>query len=233
MKLKLHAAALFFATAIYGYGQQPQADPAKVESATQAQANQESAPAEIQESVVESPDTGIADPIGGRILPGYSRPDAKKRFKNYLDNVAGPFALAQYAGTAALLTGRNSPKEWGAKRDGFGRRVANQFGKSIIINTTIYGMDEALKVDSKFYRSRDRSVAARLRNSVFSAVTARNRRGKRVIGIPRITGSLAAEIVSSKTWYPSRFNVLHGIKGGGIALGVNVGVNLLKEFVWK
>ncbi len=169
----------------------------------------------------------------GLTASGYERPDPNRRLKSFLNDVAGPFALARYAGTAGLLTGRDSPSEWGNRWDGYGRRFGNAVGKGIVRKSVIYGLDEALKVDSHFYRSRNRSVSARLRNSLFSAVTARGRSGKRVIGVPRIVGGFTAEIVSSKTWYPDRFNYLHGVKGGLIDIGINAGFNLLREFVWK
>lgn len=164
---------------------------------------------------------------------GYTRPDAKKRFKNYANSVVGPFALARYTVTSGLLTWRNSPYEWGDKWEGFGRRFANSIGKSAIRNTTIYALDEAMKVDSNFYRSQNRSVSARLRNSLFSTVTARNKDGKRVFGLPRIAGGFASEIISSTTWYPERYDYVHGIKGGVISLGVNAAFNVFREFIWK
>lgn len=172
------------------------------------------------------------------MLPGaatswYVRPDKDKRLKRYVNGVVGPFALAKYAATAGITTWRNTPKEWGDKWDGFGHRFVSNLGKSAIKNTTIYGLDEALKVDSRFYRSRNRSVASRLRNSIFSPVTARNRKGERVIGIPRITASFASSVIASETWYPSRYNYRHGLKSGITSLGFNVGFNLIKEFVWK
>jgi hypothetical protein len=164
---------------------------------------------------------------------GYVRPDAKQRFRNYLNNLAGPVSLGYYASTAGLLTLRNSPKEWGDRSDGFGRRFANVAAKNGIMSTAVYGLDEALKIDSAFYRSKDRSLAARLRNSVFSAVTARNKKGKRVIGLPVIAGGILSEVASSSGWYPKRFDYVHGLKGGAISIGITTGMNLFKEIVWK
>ena len=163
----------------------------------------------------------------------YIRPDSKKRFKMYVNDVAGPVAIGVYLGTAGLLTARNSPKEWGAKVDGFAYRVANVAGKNFIRTTTADGLDRLLKLDSTFHPSRDRSVTARLRNSVFSSVTARNKNGKRVLGIPNIVGGTTAEVISSTVWYPSRYDYIHGLKGGAISIGINAGFNLFREFVWK
>ncbi|NOT48373.1 MAG: hypothetical protein HOP17_11565, partial [Acidobacteria bacterium] len=142
---------------------------------------------------VRNPEPTVTDAVDkkkdkktGLTATGYIRPDAEKRFKNYVNDVVGPFAWARYTLSAGVLTWRKSPDEWGNKWDGFGRRVANSLGKGAIRYTTAYALDEALKYDSSFYRSRNRSVAARLRNSVFSAVTARNKKGKRVLGVPRL-----------------------------------------------
>lgn len=93
---------------------------------------------------------------------GYTRPDAEKRFKRYVNNAIGPVALGVNALTAGITTAANRPEEWGKKWDGFGRRFASNMGKNIIKQTVIYSMDEAFKLDSGFYRSEKRSVGARL-----------------------------------------------------------------------
>jgi hypothetical protein len=187
--------------------------------------------ADHAESAPRKPDE--AEPVRNMRPVDYVRPDAKKRLDTYIRNVAGPIAITRYAATAGLLTLRNTPKEWGKKPDGYGKRFANVAAKSLIKNTTVYALDEMLKVDSTFYLSRDRSPAARLRNSIFSAVTARNRRGQRVIGIPQLAGSFLSEVMSSVVWYPSRYDQDHGLKGGAISIGINAGLNIFREFILK
>ena len=97
----------------------------------------------------------------------------------------------------------------------------------------MYGLDEALKYDSKFYRSRDRSLSSRIGNALISPVTARNKRGKRVIGLPRILGTYTSNVVAAETWYPSRYTYKDGLRSGTISLGMNAAFNLAKEFVRK
>ncbi len=223
-------AALFFAAVSYNYSQAPLApDPTSHPYVMLQNEVSSEIGNEIKKEIAA--DTRSASP---QTLPDpYVFPDAKRRAKNYLISIAGPVALVQYVATPALLTARNSPSEWGGKWDGYGKRVGNVVGKNLIRHTTTYALDEALKVDSKFYRSKDRSVSARLRNSVYSALTARNRNGKRVIGIPRIAGSLLSEVVSSEVWYPRRYDYVHGLKGGAIMVGINAGFNLFREFIYK
>ena len=59
---------------------------------------------------------------------GYRRPDAGTRQKRYINSMVGPFALGRTVATAGISTWRNSPEEWGTKWEGFGRRVASNFG---------------------------------------------------------------------------------------------------------
>lgn len=227
MKTTLLFAALFFASVFHTFGQESK--PKRGGSDQWASVENQTEPEKTE------PTSSISNTANIELNTSspYVRPNAEKRFKNYADSVIGPAAIIQYVTASAVLTGRNSPKEWGSKWNGFGYRFGNSFIKSAIKNTAVYGLDEALKVDSTFYRSRDRRVAARFRNSVFSAVTAHDRRGKRVIGLPRIIGGFASEVVSSKVWYPARYDYLHGLKGGAITLAVSAGFNIFKEFVWK
>lgn len=231
---KLLFAVLFAAFGVVVHGQEPamRAEPAdQPPTATRPQTLAESGekPETDAPAIVAPAD----DPDPPKPAIDYVNPDSKSRFKMYLDDVAGPVSLGYYVGTAGLLTARNSPKEWGAKFDGFGYRVANVAGKHVIKTSTAYGLDRLLKLDSTFHPSRDRSVTARLRNSVFSSVTARNSRGERVLGIPNIVGGTAAEVISSTMWYPSRYDYIHGLKGGAISIGMSAGFNLVREFLWK
>lgn len=243
MNAKLLLAACIFAAAANAFAQsgEPGNDGNETRNITnkteavagQASSTQPSVTAEVERSSRPPTSAETAAKDKDPIDTGYERPDAKQRFRNYLKNLGSPLALGYYAGTAGLLTFRNSPKEWGDHGDGYARRFANVAGKHAIRTTTIYALDEALKLDSSFYRSKDRSLTARLRNCVFSAVTARDRRGKRVLGIPVIAGGVLSEVVSSSGWYPRRYDYEHGLKGGAISIGVTAGLNLFKEFVWN
>lgn len=235
----LSAALLIFLTASAAGAQTITSAPAVEETklANPAEVTRLAPAAEIPgANPTEKPEISEKTKIGDEpVEPPYKYvpPTKSSRFRHYLNDAVGPFALMTEAASAGVTTARNAPKEWGGKWEGFGRRFASNMGKNVIKQTTAYALDEALKVDSRFYRSRDRSVAARLRNAVFSSVTARNRKGKRVIGIPKITGSVLANVTAAEVWYPGRYNYVHGLKGGAIGLGLDVGLNIIKEFVWK
>lgn len=163
----------------------------------------------------------------------YVRPNAATRRKRFINSTVRPFALGRMIATAGISTWRNSPEEWGTKWEGFGRRVASNFGKNAIKQTAKFGLDEALKLDSHFYRSKSTSVGARVRNALMSPVTARTREGKRVIGFANLVGTYGSSIIAYETWYPDRYNWKDGVRSGTISLGFNAVFNLFKEFVWK
>lgn len=163
----------------------------------------------------------------------YVRPDRKTRQKNYFKSLFGPYALARTVVGAGIGTARNSPEEWGGKWEGFGRRVASGLGKNAIKQTTIYALDESFKIDSKFYRSKNRSFGSKVKNALISPFTARNERGRRVFGVSRIAGTYTSSIVAAEAWYPKRFDYKDGLRSGTISLGFNAAFNLFKEFIKK
>lgn len=163
----------------------------------------------------------------------YVRPDSKTRFRRYIKSMVGPVSLGKTVLSSGYATWKNSPEEWGDNWEGFGRRVASSLGKKAIKQTTMYALEETLKYDSRFYRSKDKSFGSRLGNALISPVTARNANGKRVIGIPRIVGTYTSSIVAAEAWYPSRYDYKDGLKSGTVSLGMNAAFNVVKEFIWK
>lgn len=184
-----------------------------------------------QPSPSPSPNPPAANSPSGNST--YVRPDSKTRFKRYVNSMFGPIALGKRVVTAGYSTWRNSPEEWGPTWEGFGKRFASSTGKSIIKNTTQYGLEEAFKLDSKFYRSKKKDVGSRIGNALISPMTARDKNGKLVFGFPRVVGTYTSSIVAAETWYPDRYSWKNGLRSGTISLGMNAAFNLVKEFIWK
>ena len=164
---------------------------------------------------------------------GYQRPDSKTRFKRYVKGMFGPTALAKRVVSSGWSTWRNSPEEWGPTWEGFGRRFASGTAKSIIKSTTMYGLEEAFKLDSHYYKSTNRSAGAKIKNALISPFIARNKNGVRVFGYPRIIGTYTGSIIAAEAWYPDRYNWKHGVRSGTISLGMSAAFNLVKEFIKK
>lgn len=163
----------------------------------------------------------------------YVRPDANQRFKKYLNRTFGPVALGTKLLSAGFLTAVNRPEEWKGNWKGFGKRYASSMGRSVIKETAVYSLDEALKLDSNFYPSQKRDAGSKFKNAVISTFTARNASGKRVVGVPRLVGTYTGSIVAAETWYPKRFDYKDGLRNGTISIGTDILVNLFREFFRK
>lgn len=187
----------------------------------------------ITASVSFSQSTPTPDPTPLASNSDYQRPDAEKRFNTFVKNTVGPTALIGVAAGAGFSTALNEPEEWQRSGKGFGRRVASNFGKNVIRSTVTYGMDEALRLDSNFYRSKKRDAGSKLKNAVVSTFSARTPSGKRTFGLPRIVGTYTSQVVAAEVWYPSRYDWKDGMRSGTISLGVNSLVNIFREFVLK
>lgn len=226
MKTKLFFALLLLTAALSANAQTPDSNAPVTEP-------KDSIVKTVQANQTTLPDASNKNNQSSSQTRDYVRPDSKTRFNRYVKSTVGPVALARNIVSAGYSTWTNSPEEWGEHWDGFGKRFASNMGKRAIGNTTVYALDEALKLDSYYYRSKDRSFGARVSNAFVSTVTARNKEGKRVFGLPRIAGFYVSNIIADETWYPSRYSYKDGLRSGTVSLGVNVLYNLAKEFILK
>lgn len=229
MSFKLFWVALFLTTAVFGYGQKPQTKPIPPESTALTQ-KQTGEPKENLSAGSFDDTKTLSNPAQQTT---YVRPDAKQRFNRYVNSVVGPFAIARNVSVAGISTWRNSPEEWGTKWEGFGRRVASNFGISTIKETATYALDESFKLDSRFYKSRKRDFGSKLRNGLISPVTTRTSSGKRIFGFPRVVGAYASNVIAAEAWFPDRFNYKDGLRSGTISLGFDAVFFVVKEFVFK
>lgn len=186
-----------------------------------------------ESSEIENPEFSKTSSGIPRQTNSYRRPNSKERFKSFVNSTIGPFALLRSAASAGIGTARNAPEEWEGNFEGFARRFASGVGQGAIKQTTIYTLDETLKLDSKFYRSTKRDFGSRFKNALLSTVTAKNEKGKRILGIPRIAGTYAAPVIAREVWFPERFDYKDGLRAGTISLGTGVLFNMFKEFVLK
>jgi hypothetical protein len=184
----------------------------------------------ISQEKITFPKANIFPPAKNQIGTPYVRPSKDQRFKRYLNRMFGPFALLGSAASAGISQLTDEPEEWENNAKGYGRRLANNVGRNIISQTVTYGLDEAFKLDSSYYKSGSKKFKDRLKNAVLSTFTARKPDGKRVFGFPRVAGTLAGAMIANQFWYPSRFDYKDGIRSGAFSLGTSVGVNFLREF---
>ena len=209
-----------------------QDNPAKVTASERQTAADASTPGVLPPKATPTPERSpqIGTPS---VASTYVRPDAKKRFNRYVNSMFGPMSLAKRAASSGFATWTNSPEEWGDSWNGFGKRFAWATAGAVVKGTTMYGLEEAFKLDSHFYHSKRRDVGSKVSNALLSTVTARNEDGKRVFGYPRIVGTYTGTMVAAYAWLPGDRNWRSALTSGSISLGFNAGFNLVKEFFKK
>lgn len=176
----------------------------------------------------KSPQTNAPPPNNRQNV--YVFPTRKERFRKYINRIFGPAALGADVASATISQITDTPEEWENNFRGFGKRLASTFGRKVITQTVIYGLDEAFTLDSSYYKSTQKNFKARLKNAVLSTFTARKPSGKRVFGFPRVIGVYTSAITANEVWFPPNRSYKDGLRSGTISLGTSVGINFLREF---
>lgn len=183
---------------------------------------------------VNFPQNQIAPPPAKRTSSApYVREMKKERFKDYVRNIIGPYSLLGTAVFAGIFQYRNLPPEWENDRKGYTRRFGSALGVLAINETAVYALDEALKLDSDYYKSKKKTFKGRLQDSIVNTFMECKPDRKRVFGFPCIAGKYLSAIIADTTWYPERFGVKDGIVDGTYSIGIDVLFNVAREFLLK
>jgi hypothetical protein len=163
----------------------------------------------------------------------YEFPSGKERFQRYIKSTIGPFRLLQTGTSAGIAQWNDSPEEWGQGMKGYGKRYASGLSQNAIQQTVIYGLDEAMGLDTGFEKSKREGFGARFKDALLQNVTSRNKKGNRVVSVPRFAGVYTGSIVSREAWFPERYTYKDGLRNGTTTLLTGFGINLLREFVFN
>jgi hypothetical protein len=141
----------------------------------------------------------------------------------------GMEAVRAVAG-GAFDEARDHPAGWGTGWDSYGVRVASHFGQHLMKEQIEFGM-QALDHESPLHL---RSQRSGFKNRVIDAVrytfVASNDSEKMVPAYSRFVADYGAAFIS-RAWYPREYHTVRaGLSAGSTALGVDVGMNLLREF---
>ena len=167
------------------------------------------------------------------LSPPYHRPTEKQKLRTFAFDAFGPFALANAAFSAGLGQARNSPREWGQGADAFGVRLASDFGVSLVTTTAHYALAEVLREDTAYYRCQCSGVFPRTEHALVSTLMARRGNdGHAAFSFSDLAAPYAGTLTATAAWYPRRFSLSDGFRGGNYAL-LGQGVqNMLLEFVY-
>jgi hypothetical protein len=229
LKQKLAPLILMFAVAaVIPVSAQVPAQSMADQISEDAQANDTNSSAEIHKST--SADSGQKTSNQTPAKP-FVFPTKRERFNRYVKGTVGPYSLLGIGVAAGINQWRDNPEEWEQGASGYGKRYASGFGRNLIQQTVIYGLDSAMGLDTRFRKSTRKGFFPRLKDALAENITSRNRVGKRVFSVPRVSGVYASGIISHEAWYPERYNYKDGLASGTKTLLTGFGMNLVREFI--
>jgi len=103
-------------------------------------------------SYSESSPVTAATSVSGQAVLVYVRPTARTKLNNYIFDAYGPYPIAGAAVAAGISQWSNAPPEWNQGAEGFTKRFGSDFAIAAIGTTARYGLAEAFKEDTLYYR---------------------------------------------------------------------------------
>ncbi len=172
-----------------------------------------------------------ATTTSGQLDPIYVRPTQKTGVNNYLFDAFGPYPAVGAAVAAGINQWTNSPPEWNQGAAGFSRRFGSDFGIAPVSTTTRYGLAQAFREDTLYYRCECKGLFPRLRHAVLSTLTGRKGEdGHRIFSVPGLVAPYAGSMTAVYGWYPSRYGAKDAFRMGNYILLGQMGGNIGLEF---
>ena len=141
-------------------------------------------------------------------------------------------ALIKTAISAVWAEARNSPHEWGRTWEGLGKRAASSYAERVIKGATEFAISATLThEDLRYHKSNQEGFFPRVKYAVVHTFwVPRDVGDGNTFAAGRVTGAFVAGQLS-RTWMPSRVATFGaGIESGGLTIGLDAGLNVLKEF---
>jgi hypothetical protein len=164
----------------------------------------------------------------------YARPTQATKLRNYAFDAFGPYPIVGAAMVAGVGQMDNTPSAWGKGAAGYGRRFGSDFGIAAITTTTRYGLAQALKEDTLYYRCECKGLLPRFSHAVVSTLTARHGEdGHRAFSFSAVAAPYAGTVAAVYAWYPDNYGARSALRMGNYNLLGSVGENVLLEFFYS
>lgn len=188
------------------------------------------------QSIVPSGDSSAGEGTITSVMPAlaYEKPTQRTMASNYAFDAFGPYPVAGSAVAAGINQLSNAPPEWHQGVEGYSKRFGSDLGIAAVGTTTRYGLAEAFREDTLYYRCECRGVLPRMRHAVLSTLTARRGNdGHRVFSLPALVAPYAGSMTAVYGWYPNRFGAMDGFRIGNYSLLAYMGQNVALEFFYR
>jgi len=164
----------------------------------------------------------------------YTRPTQETKLRNYIFDAFGPYPIAGAAFAAGIGQAYDTPPEWKQGAAGYSKRFGSNFGIAAVSTTARYGLAQAFKEDTLYYRCECKGVFPRLGHAVISTLTARRGEdGHRVFSFPALIAPYAGSMTAVYAWYPGRYNGKDALRMGNYTMLGYVGGNIALEFLYS
>jgi len=188
------------------------------------------------QSLIDSGDS--SDKVSGGTIPQlrltYVRPTQRTMASNFLFDAFGAYPIAGSAFAAGINQFSNAPPEWKQGVEGYSKRFGSDMGIVAVGTTTRYGLAEAFKEDTLYYRCECRGVLPRLRHALISTFVARRGEdGHSVFSFPALVAPYAGSMTAVYGWYPGRFGAKDAFRIGNYGLLSYMGENIALEFFYS
>lgn len=164
----------------------------------------------------------------------YVRPTQRTKVNNYVFDAFGPYPFAVVGVAAGMNQWSNAPPEWGQGFGGYGRRFGSDLAIATIATTTRYGLAQAFREDTLYYRCECGGPFPRLRHAMISTLTGRRGEdGHRVFSFSALAAPYAGSMIAVYGWYPDRFGAKDAFRMGNYSLLGYMGGNMALEFFYS
>jgi hypothetical protein len=174
-----------------------------------------------------------ATTIPGRLDLTYVRPTEQAKIGNYVFDAFGPYPIGGAGIAAGINQFSNAPPEWHQGVEGYSKRFGSDFAIAAVGTTARYGLAEALREDTLYYRCECSGFLPRLGHAVISSLTGRRGEdGHRVFSVPALIAPYAGTMTAVYGWYPDRFGAKDAFRMGNYSLLAYAGQNISLEFFY-
>ena len=168
--------------------------------------------------------------IGNVSEDNYKPLTGDQRWRLFLnESFTSPGAYCRALGPALGNHLNNTPTEWNQGLKGYGRRVASQYGTSLVQGAVRASTAALLKQDPRYIRAASKGKWSRVGHAILFNYVTLNNNGKKTLAIARIGGEYAGGM-ASLAWLPERHTWKDGMRIGHQQLVFGNLSNLVQEF---
>lgn len=163
--------------------------------------------------------------------PTYTPLTGSERLRRYLTRAYwSPMAFTRAAVPAFQAHLRNRPPQWRQGAEGYGRRLADRYGRVVIKESYEAAGAAILGHEVRYIRSAREGVLPRMGHAFAATLITYDRGGRRTPHLSRLGAAFATEFTGN-LWMPRGYRTrADALCGAGISLGFTSLSNLLHEF---